>query len=189
MEVDLATALNSLLIDDLSADSAADVAVTTSAPATIAAGSDIAYVITVANNGPGPAENVSFADTLPAGMTFVSASQAAGPAFTCTTPPVGGTGAVNCSIATLAAGASASFSLRGNASAATAPGTVFGNTATATADTPDPDAANNSATATSTVVAVAATPTAIPALSPLALVLLALAIVGAAAGVRRTRRL
>jgi uncharacterized repeat protein (TIGR01451 family) len=125
----------------------ADVAVTKSAPATIAPNGSIAYTIGVTNNGPNVAQNVSLSDTLPASTTFTSLSSPGG--WSCTTPAVGGTGTVTCSIATLANAATASFTLT---VATTAPaGSTITNTANVSATSPDSSAGNNSATA-STVV-------------------------------------
>jgi uncharacterized repeat protein (TIGR01451 family) len=89
----------------------ADLSLVKSGPATVNAGSPIAYAITVANAGPSDAQSVALSDSIPAGATFVSLSQSSGPTFNCTTPAVGSGGTVTCTIATLAAGATASFKL------------------------------------------------------------------------------
>ena len=52
----------------------ADVATSVSGPASAAARTNLTYTITVTNMGPGTASNVVVLDTLPAGVTFVSAS-------------------------------------------------------------------------------------------------------------------
>ncbi len=59
------------------------------------------YQLTVTNNGPSDAANLSVTDTLPAGVTFVSAT---GTGWTCTS--VGNVSAT-CTAPTLAAGAAA----------------------------------------------------------------------------------
>ena len=128
----------------------ADLAVTKSGPATINAGSNVTYTLGVTNSGPFSASSVALGDTLPAGTTFVSLAAAAG--WTCTTPAVGGTGAVNCAIATLAAGASAAFTITVRVSAAAA-GTTITNTATVSSTTADPTPANNAASAATTIPA------------------------------------
>jgi uncharacterized repeat protein (TIGR01451 family) len=125
--------------------SQADVSVTKSAPAAASAGSNVTYTIVVTNAGPTDAANVTMSDTLPAGTTFVSESQTNGPAFTCTT---GAT--VTCSIASLVAGASATFSVTVNIAAATPNGTVITNTATVGSSTPDPAPNNNTSSASTT---------------------------------------
>src|SRR5512143_138067 len=88
-------------------------------------------------------------DTVPSDTTLVSFVQNTGPAFTCTPPAVGGTGDVNCSIATLALGDSATFTLV----VLVDPVNVnsISNTASAQSATTDPDPDNNSATVTATV--------------------------------------
>jgi uncharacterized repeat protein (TIGR01451 family) len=133
------------------AEAQADVAVTKSdAPDPVVAGADLTYTINVTNIGPSDAQTVGFSDTVPTDTTFVSLSQT-GPAFTCTTPPVGGTGAITCTIATLALGASASFTVVVRVDPTAAVGSVITNTATVTTTTTDPNADNNTATATTTV--------------------------------------
>src|SRR6185295_9802027 len=93
-----------------------------------------------------------------------------GPAFGCSTPAVGATGPVNCTIATLAAGATATFDLVVHVSRSfTGP---LANTASASSATPDPMPANNSSIANAVITPSAAVPT----LSPIALALLALAL-------------
>ena len=134
----------------------ADLAVTKSdAPDPVNAGENITYAIDVANAGPSDAQNVSLSDATPANTTFVSITQTAGPAFTCTSPALGGTGTVTCTIATFAAGASASFTLVVNVNANTPNGTTICNTATMSSSTTDNVPGNNSASATTTVDAVA----------------------------------
>jgi uncharacterized repeat protein (TIGR01451 family) len=151
----------------------ADLAITKSGPATVTAGTNITYTVTVTNNGLSDAQTVALTDNTPANSTFVSESQTSGPAFSCTNPAVGGTGPVSCTLATLASGASASFTLVFNVSAAVPNGTTITNTASVASSTPDSVPANNSATSTAISVITAA---AIPALSPLALLFLALAL-------------
>ena len=131
----------------------ADIVVTKTGPASANAGGTASYAITVVNNGPSTAASVSLADALPAQTTFVSFAQGSGPAFTCATPPAGGTGTVTCTIASLAPGTPATFTLVLNV-ANGATGTIA-NTATASAMTGDPNTANNSATATTAVGTIA----------------------------------
>jgi uncharacterized repeat protein (TIGR01451 family) len=132
----------------------ADLSVTKSdAPDPVNAGGNITYTIKVANAGPSDAQNVSLSDATPANTTFVSITQTAGPAFTCTSPALGGTGTTTCTIATFAASATASFSLVVNVNANTPNGTTVSNTATLSSSTTDNVPGNNSATATTTVKA------------------------------------
>jgi uncharacterized repeat protein (TIGR01451 family) len=131
----------------------ADLSVTKSdAPDPVNAGEDITYTINVANAGPSDAQTVSLSDATPEHTTFVSITQTAGPAFTCTSPGLGGTGTVTCTIATFAASATASFSLVVNVDANTPNGTTICNTATMSSGTTDNVPGNNSATATTTTV-------------------------------------
>jgi len=133
------------------ATASADVSIVKTAPAAASTGSNLTYSINVTNNGPSDAASVTMADTLPPNTTFVSESQLTGPAFICTNPPVGGTGAVSCSIATLTAGTSATFSIVVQIAVA-APLGPSSNTATVTASSADPNPANNSSTAVTTIV-------------------------------------
>lgn len=123
--------------------SLADLSITkTDAPDPVQTGSDVTYTITVTNNGPGVAQNVSVTDNLPSELTFVSCNSTAGGVC-------GGTG--NNRTVTfpspLAIGSSATITI-----VATANGTgsaTISNTATV-ASTNDPNAGNNSATTTTT---------------------------------------
>src|SRR5439155_115437 len=55
-------------------DERADLSVSKTGPATVNAAQNLTYTITVSNNGPSDASAVVVRDTLPAGVTFVSAS-------------------------------------------------------------------------------------------------------------------
>ena len=84
----------------------------------------------------------------------------------CTTPPVGGTGAITCTLASFASGATASFQFTFNVNPTAPSGGTSTNTATISSTTTDPNSANNSS-AVNTVIGAS-----IPALSPAALALL-----------------
>ena len=57
----------------------ADLAVTkTGLPDPVLVGSNLTYTVTVTNNGPNNASNVMVTDTLPANVTFVSATPSQG---------------------------------------------------------------------------------------------------------------
>src|SRR6185312_11781962 len=128
----------------------ADLSVTkTDSPDPVTAGTNLTYTITLTNNGPSDAQAVSLADSVPASTTFVSLTVPAG--WSCTTPAVGGTGPINCTKATLAAGGSAIFTLVVTVAPSTADGATISNTATAATTTTDPSGGNNSATATTAV--------------------------------------
>jgi uncharacterized repeat protein (TIGR01451 family) len=109
------------------------------------AGRDLAYAIDVLNLGPTAAETVSFTDTLPAGVSFVSMLA---PGFTCS-----GTATITCTKASMSAGEFAAPTLTVRIASSVAPGTALTNTATVSSATEDPVPANNSSTATNTVVA------------------------------------
>ena len=97
------------------------------------------------NNGPSNAASVALTDAVPVNTTFVSASQTVGPTFSCTTPAVGGTGTVNCTIASFAP-TSATFSITVHINPG-AIGAVISNTANATTSTTDSNPGNNTSTA------------------------------------------
>ncbi len=127
----------------------ADLMVVKTGPAAANAGTNVTYSITLTNNGPSPALNVSLTDAVPANTTFVSESQTTGPVFSCTTPAAGGTGSVSCSLATMANGASATFSITVHINSG-ASGTIS-NTANAATTSTDSNLSNNSSTASTTV--------------------------------------
>jgi uncharacterized repeat protein (TIGR01451 family) len=127
----------------------ADLSITKTGPATAAPGSQFTYTITVANSGPNSATNVVVSDTLPAGVSFVSAIPSQG--------SCAGTTTVTCTLGTINNGSNATISLTVQVTAAT--GTIV-NTATVTATEPDPSPGNTSSTATTSISAVAAIPTA-----------------------------
>jgi uncharacterized repeat protein (TIGR01451 family) len=126
------------------------VATNADTPDPVNPGGTITYTQTITNNGPDAATSVSFSQTLPAGVTFQSVTTPAG--WSCATPSVGGTGVVNCTIASLANGGNASFTLIVNVTAAS--GTIT-DTVTASSSTFDPTLGNNSAQAVTTIVAAA----------------------------------
>lgn len=129
----------------------ADVGVTNVASTPSAINGDpISYTITVSNAGPSDATSVALSNAIPANTTFTSLVAPGG--WSCSTPAVGGTGTVTCSITSLAAGASAVFTLTVTVDAA-APPTMIVDTAGVTSTTPDPTPGNQAATAsTSTPV-------------------------------------
>lgn len=114
----------------------ADVTVTKTGPATVVAGDTARYVITTANAGPQTAYRVTVRDSLPAGMTYLSASRAGTYASGVVTWPT---------LASLAAGTS-----RVDTVTVLAPATLGAvvNVARSTANSYDPTAANNDGSAT-----------------------------------------
>ncbi len=116
----------------------ADLSLTKTAdPARITPGDPVTYTLTVANNGPSQANGVAVTDRLPTGLTFTSGSAGCAQA--------GGT--VTCTAATLASGATISFTV--TADTASNVGDIT-NSATVSAVTADPSTGNNTAAATST---------------------------------------
>lgn len=152
----------------------ADVSVLKNIIANVAAGGLATCTIDVANAGPDPS-SVTMRDVLPAELSFVSLTQTSGPAFDCTTPVVGASGTINCTITLLGAGSAASFSLV-TAVSPYASGNLA-NTAVVFTSTPDPFPVNNTSTANAVVI-----PTdEIPALPPAQLALLAVVLSAVAA--------
>lgn len=132
---------------------------TASPSAIVTAGNNISYTQQVINNGPA-AGAATFTDAMPPGTTFVSFTPPAGWNCGASIPPVGGTGTISCSIASLATNASANFPLVVKASLGDAPGAQITNTAavntvtcpTSSSTSPiDPNCANNYASTTVTV--------------------------------------
>jgi endo-1,4-beta-xylanase len=104
---------------------------------TILSGHAASYTITVANKGPNDAANLTLTDTVPANTTFQSMVAPGG--WTCTVPPVGGSGQVSCAAASLANGASAQFTFTVNVVCATPNGTIIGDTAKVASTTLNPN--------------------------------------------------
>jgi uncharacterized repeat protein (TIGR01451 family) len=136
--------------------SSADLRATVSGPPAVTAGDALTYTITVTNDGPDAALSVQVVDTLPAGLTFLSLTQASGPAFALSAPGVGQSGTVGMSIGVLTSGASAQFALAVASDPRTADGTELADTAAVSAPTGDPDPADNADSATTEVTGLAA---------------------------------
>jgi uncharacterized repeat protein (TIGR01451 family) len=102
--------------------------------------SNLTYSIIVSNNGPSEASAVSLSDTLPAGVTFVSASSSQG---SCTQS----VGIVTCSLGNLVTGAGASVTI---IVTPTVEGSIT-NYARVISSSSDPNHADNEATVVSTV--------------------------------------
>jgi uncharacterized repeat protein (TIGR01451 family) len=102
-----------------------------------APGGEVAYALTVTNNGLIPESNVTLTDQLPANTTLVSWTPA--PGWSNSTPPTGGSsGMVSASIDSLAPNSSATFILVVKVDGSTTPGSILRDTASLT------DAANPS---------------------------------------------
>ncbi len=123
---------------------AADVVTTQSAPSTVLASSNLVYTIGITNKGFWPATALSFSDTLPSDLIFVSATVSPTNQGFCTT----NFGPVTCDLGTMGKGTGCSITI------VTIPynaGTEI-NTATISAFEVDPNLGNNSATTSTTVL-------------------------------------
>ncbi len=104
-------------------------------------GSNLTYTVTIQNHGPDSAYDVTLTDALPAGESFV---QVQIPQGTCTTPALGQTGTLVCSLGTVPSGGVLTLNLTVKI---TAPGhSVVSNTASISTSAIDQVSANNSAT-------------------------------------------
>jgi uncharacterized repeat protein (TIGR01451 family) len=133
---------------------AADLEVSQTGPATITAGTNVTYTLTVTNKGgPSDAQGVSLTDVAPAGMTLVAESALTNPDHFSNTSS--GTTA-SFKAGSVVSGSSDTFQvvfhLASNVTAAASP---LGNTATLTTTTQDSNPGAESATATSTVTTAA----------------------------------
>jgi uncharacterized repeat protein (TIGR01451 family) len=129
-------------------------------PASVVPGNNITYSIALTVST-GTAINASLSDPLPAGLTFVSASETGpGGAWICTTPAVGGAGTVTCAIASAAPG-TYSFTIVAHVAAGTPAGPLV-NTATANAG----NATTTSGSATNAIGLTTTSTTLVSSLNP-----------------------
>jgi hypothetical protein len=128
----------------------ADISVTKTGPDTAPADTDITYTITVSTSGSEDISGATLQDNLPPGTTFVSLSKPA--AWGCSTPSVGGTGAINCSNSLVPTGSNDVFTLTVHINSGTAPGTFITNKATVSGSPDDTDE-NDESTAVTQVPA------------------------------------
>ncbi|HEY5314502.1 MAG TPA: choice-of-anchor tandem repeat GloVer-containing protein, partial [Pirellulales bacterium] len=103
-----------------------DLTVTNSAAASVVAGQNLTYSITVSNTGSVDAQSVSLDDLLPSGETLISQTQASGPNFTLAASG----NQVSDTIATLSVGDTATFTIVVSISGSLSGGTQLANTAT-----------------------------------------------------------
>jgi uncharacterized repeat protein (TIGR01451 family) len=108
-------------------------------PDAVSSGGNVTYSITVSNSSGVAAINVVVTDTLPAGVTLVSATTSQG--------ACGGTSVVTCNLGTLNAFGSAFVTIV----VTTGAEGLISNTAAVTASTFDPNTADNTATSSTTV--------------------------------------
>ncbi len=112
-----------------------DLSISGNATPKVAAGGQIVYNLTVTNISSSAQRNVSLTDTLPTNTTFVTWTASSG--WSSNTPPIGSSGTVSASIASLPVGATAQFTLVVQVNSGTAGGTIISNTATVNPQPPD----------------------------------------------------
>ena len=136
---------NDATSEDTTVGTQADLSITkTDAPDPATAGSNLAYTITVSNQGPSDAQSVVVTDVLPAGLAYVSATPSQGSCV-----EVAGT--VTCALGTVAEGASATITVNVDVDPDLADGSSIMNTATVASSTTDPDMSDNTSTATTSI--------------------------------------
>jgi uncharacterized repeat protein (TIGR01451 family) len=120
----------------------ADLAIAiTDTPDPVQPGGELTYQVTVTNQGPDQAPNVALLDTLPAGVTLISALASQG--------SCGGAATVTCNLGTLSAGATATVTLQVTVSPQASG--VLENPVSVTATANDVQFGNNSTSASTTV--------------------------------------
>ncbi len=121
----------------------ADMSLTkTASVSSVTVGQTFSYTLKASNAGPNDSMSTTITDTLPSGVTFVSATPSSG---TCS-----GSTTVTCHLGAVFAGDSATVTLMVKAAA---PGTTT-NTASVSSSEPDSNSANNSASVSVTIKAV-----------------------------------
>ncbi|MDX6303496.1 MAG: hypothetical protein QOI77_465 [Blastocatellia bacterium] len=118
-----------------------DLAISVTGPTSVTANTNASYNVTITNNGPDAADNVSLFNPVPYNSTFVSASTAAG--FSCTLPAAGDVGDISCTKATLAASASAAFTFVFSVNSDVKNGSAVYEWAKTETSTNEPDKSNN----------------------------------------------
>ena len=122
------------------AQAAADLAVTMTGPASVAAGANAVYTLTITHNGIGSAASVVVTNPTPAGLTFVSNTGS------CTT-------AFPCALGTLTAGQTRTITTTFNVPAGYSGANPFTSTATVSSAATDPGSTNNSGAVSTSVTA------------------------------------
>lgn len=115
----------------------------------IVAGQPVEWTVTVHNNGPSTARDVSVSDPLQSGLTFIAGSS--------TPECTEATGTVTCAAGDLAVNATSTFTIVALLDPSTPSGTTLANTVTTTSATPDPEPTCTTCTATGTTTRVAHT--------------------------------
>ncbi len=118
----------------------ADVWIDKDGPASVLAGTDVAYVATVGNDGPSTARGVVFTDPVPTTLTGISATVVGRPTATCSITA----GVVRCPLGALDPGDEVEIRIEGSVRSSATAGTEFTNTATVSTTTRDPLPDNDS---------------------------------------------
>jgi uncharacterized repeat protein (TIGR01451 family) len=133
----------------------ADLSVTKTGPATVTAGTDATYTITLANNGPDAAQGLVLTDALPTGASLVSITPVAGNPDTFTESQSGGN-VYESATAAIPSGHTDVFTVVLSAASNLANGASFADTASVTSNTPDDSPAGDlTSTVNSTITTVA----------------------------------
>ncbi|MFN8465060.1 MAG: hypothetical protein U0X20_05890 [Caldilineaceae bacterium] len=120
----------------------ADLALHKDAAATVVAGSQVVYTLTVFNDGPSDAAYITVTDALPAQVAFTAAAPGCSVAGD----------VVTCLAATLGAGLTRTFAITATTAADLTPGSSIENRAIVAAATLDPVSANNLANADTSII-------------------------------------
>jgi uncharacterized repeat protein (TIGR01451 family) len=129
----------------------ADLSVTKSGPSQVTAGGTVTYTVTVTNNGPDAALNVKLDDLVPNFTTFVSNAQVSGPPFSCANTTVDEITTTSCTISSLAANATASFTFVYHVDSSAGSSTIIFNEATVSSSTNELNQFDNSAAVVTTI--------------------------------------
>ena len=129
-------------------DTSADLQVSLGASSTAVAGDALTYTVTVTNDGPSDAQGVSLSDVLPSAVSYSSQTQTAGPTFSLSHSG----NSIDDTISSLAAGATATFSVTALVPSNTTGGSNVADTATAAASGVGSISASTSTTVTTEAV-------------------------------------
>ena len=126
--------------------STADVSISMTSPASVNAGSNVTYTMTVRNGGPAAVASVTLTSTLPAGLVGSTQSQGV-----CSGTP--GLTAFSCNLGAMVAGASATVTVTVALDPAQTSGTVTDTATIAVVDpnVTDPNPANNTASSSTSI--------------------------------------
>ena len=133
---------NNVTVNSTTTRQAADLGIVKTAPASVIPGNALAWTLTVTNNGPAASNGAQVTDTLPAGVTFVSASPGCALAA----------GKVTCTLGLLSVGNTAAFTINVTVNDPYTGALPLSNTATvAVVNEIDIVSGNNSSNATTNV--------------------------------------